>query len=57
MQEEALKERADLRDVTVKTEVTGASLSAPDFSAQPIATRNAPNFIQQTTKAMRRSAD
>jgi hypothetical protein len=35
MQEEALKERADLRDVTVKTEVTGASLSAPDFSAQP----------------------
>jgi hypothetical protein len=35
MQEEAFEERADLRHVTRKREMTGASLSKRDFSAQP----------------------
>jgi hypothetical protein len=35
MQKEAFEERADQRHVTMKREMTGASLSKRDFSARP----------------------
>jgi hypothetical protein len=66
MQKEAIEERADLRLVTRKREMTGASLSKRDFSAQPNRDRETRSrkfsivrfkFIQQATKATRRSAD
>jgi hypothetical protein len=43
----SIEERADLRDVTVKTEVTGASLSAPDFSAQPNRERKVAHILDR----------